>query len=66
MNAKAKKEAQAKVIAHIDTELRNVQHAVFMNKRAINDLVEKQKVLKKERHELNQLLYSLKPPKILE
>jgi hypothetical protein len=61
MNAKAKKEAQAKVIARIDKELKAVQHEVRMNKQAINTLVEKQKVLKKERHELTQLLFSLNP-----
>jgi hypothetical protein len=63
MNAKAKKEAQAKVIERIDKELKAVQHEVRMNKRTINDLVDKQKVLKKERFELTQLLFTLTPKK---
>lgn len=61
MNAKAKKEAQANVIARLDYELRDVQFKIRINKRDINELVEKQKVLKKERFELTQLLFSLKP-----
>jgi hypothetical protein len=64
MNAKAKKEAQAKVIERIDKELRAVQYEVRINKRTIKELVEKQKVLKKERYELTQLLFSLKPAKM--
>ena len=44
MNAKAKKEAQAKVIERIDKELRAVQYEVRINKRTIKELVEKQKV----------------------
>ena len=66
MNTKALKEAQAKVIEHIDNELKAVQHEVLMNKYNINLLVEKQKVLKKQRHKLTQLLFSIKPAKILE
>lgn len=65
MNLKARKEAQAKVIEHIDKELKQVQFAIRRNKREINDLVEKQKVMKKERHELTQLLFSLKPAKTI-
>ena len=60
MNAKAKKEAHSKVIEHIDNELKAVQHEVFMNKHAISLLVDKQKVLKKQRHELTKLLFLVK------
>lgn len=63
MNIQAKKEAQAKVIELVGQRLNSVQHEVRQNKLTINALVEKQKVLKKERHELTQLLFSLKPKK---
>jgi hypothetical protein len=58
--AKTKAAAHQLVIDHLDRELREAQYAVLKNKREINALVEKQKVLKKERHELTQLLFSLK------
>ncbi len=63
MNVKAKKEAQARLVAHIEKELKGAQYEVEQNKRAINALVEKQKVSKKYRHELTQILFSLKPKK---
>ena len=56
-----KQAAHNNVIARIDKELKAVQHAVRMNKVEIFHLGEKQKVLKKERHELTQLLFALKP-----
>ena len=57
----AKKAAIEAVVAHIDKHLKDVQHAVRMNKFAIAELVAKQKVLKKERYELTQLLFTLNP-----
>lgn len=61
MNAKL--EAQKKINAIVQRELDEVRSDIRTNKRTINTLADKQKVLKKTRLELTLLLRTITPYK---
>jgi hypothetical protein len=50
-----KKEVYDRCFAMIDREFSDIQHKIFMNKRAINDLSKQQRVLKSEMGKLHEL-----------
>ncbi len=55
-----KKEAIDRIVKKLDKEMLDIRYSLYKNTREINRLSDEQRVLKKQRNELNELIKSIR------